>query len=192
MNRPDMRAEPVDARAASSGAAAATSSGLLPLEEFNQLRPDAAERLLRPCLDIERWVRVLIEDRPYARVDDLVETARRAAEPFTDEEVEAALAHHPRIGERASGDSTEATLSRSEQSGVVADEDVQRRLQEGNRAYEQRFGRVFLIQAAGRSAEEILASLQSRLSNDEDTERSMVADQLREIAILRLAGVVSP
>jgi 2-oxo-4-hydroxy-4-carboxy-5-ureidoimidazoline decarboxylase len=49
-----------------------------------------------------------------------------------------------------------------------------------------------LIQAAGRSAEEILASLQSRLSNDEDTERSMVADQLREIAILRLAGVVSP
>ena len=69
MNRPDMRGEPVDARAASSGAAAATSSGLLPLEEFNQLSPEAAERLLRPCLDIERWVRVLIEDRPYARVD---------------------------------------------------------------------------------------------------------------------------
>jgi 2-oxo-4-hydroxy-4-carboxy-5-ureidoimidazoline decarboxylase len=75
---------------------------------------------------------------------------------------------------------------------VVADEDVQRRLQEGNRAYEQRFGRVFLIQAAARSAEEILASLQSRLSNDEDTERSIVADQLREIALLRLAGVVVP
>jgi 2-oxo-4-hydroxy-4-carboxy-5-ureidoimidazoline decarboxylase len=192
MNRPDMRAEPVDARATSSGAAAATSSGLLPLEEFNQLSPEAAERLLRPCLDIDRWVRVLIEDRPYARMADLVETARRAADPFSEAEIEAALAHHPRIGERATGDSAEAALSRSEQSGVVTDEDVQRRLQDGNQAYEQRFGRVFLIQAAGRSAEEILASLQSRLRNDEETERSIVADQLREIAILRLAAVVSP
>jgi len=187
-----MRAEPVDARATSSDAAAATSSALLPLEEFNQLSPEAAERLLRPCLDIDRWVRVLIEDRPYARVADLVETARRAADPFSEAEIEAALAHHPRIGERATGDSAEAALSRSEQSGVVTDEDVQRRLQEGNQAYEQRFGRVFLIQAAGRSAEEILASLQSRLRNDEETERSIVADQLREIAILRLAAVVSP
>ncbi|HEX7210124.1 MAG TPA: 2-oxo-4-hydroxy-4-carboxy-5-ureidoimidazoline decarboxylase [Propionibacteriaceae bacterium] len=192
MNRPDIRAEPVDARATSSGAAAAASSGPLPLEEFNQLSPEAAERLLRPCLDIDRWVRVLIEDRPYARVADVIETARRAAEPFTDEEVEAALAHHPRIGERATGGSAEAALSRSEQSGVVADEDVQRQISEGNQAYEQRFGRVFLIQAAGRSAEEILASLESRLGNNEEIERSIVADQLREIALLRLAGVVAP
>jgi 2-oxo-4-hydroxy-4-carboxy-5-ureidoimidazoline decarboxylase len=125
-------------------------------------------------------------------VADVIETARRAAEPFTDEEVEAALAHHPRIGERATGGSAEAALSRSEQSGVVADEDVQRRLSEGNQAYEQRFGRVFLIQAAGRSAEEILASLESRLGNNEEIERSIVADQLREIALLRLAGVVAP
>jgi len=164
----------------------------LPLTEINQLTPEASSQLLRPCLDIDRWVSTLINDRPYASVDDLVETARRAADPFSEAEIEAALAHHPRIGQRATGDSAEAALSRSEQSGVVTDKDVQRRLQEGNQAYEQRFGRVFLIQAAGRTAEEILASLQSRLRNDEETERSIVADQLREIAILRLAAVMSP
>lgn len=185
MSKPEVSAEPV-------GSHPSTGSGPLPLEEFNQLDPEAASRLLRPCLDIDRWVSTLINNRPYARVDDLVETARRAADPFSEAEIEAALAHHPRIGERATGDSAEAALSRSEQSGVVADEGVQRRLQESNQAYEQRFGRVFLIQAAGRSAEEILTSLQSRLSNEEDTERSIVADQLREIALLRLAGVVAP
>jgi acyl-CoA synthetase (NDP forming) len=37
-------------------------------------------------------------------------------------------------------DAAEAALSRSEQSGVVADEGVERRLQESNQAYEQRFG----------------------------------------------------
>jgi xanthine/uracil permease len=57
--------------------------------------------------------------------------------------------------------------------------------------HEQRFGRV-LIRTVGRSAEEIRASLESRLGTDEETERSIVADQLREIALLRLAGVVAP
>lgn len=181
-----------DIRAESAEGHPSTGSGPVPLEEFNRLSHEAVDRLLRPCLDIDRWVRELIDRRPYARVDELIETARQVANPFTDEEVEAALAHHPRIGERASGGSTEAALSRSEQAGVAADEDVQRRLHEGNRAYEQRFGRVFLIRAAGRSAEQILASLESRLGNDEETERAIVADQLREIALLRLAGVVAP
>ena len=40
----------------------------------------------------------------------------------------------------------------------------------GNAAYEQRFGRVFLIRAAGRSPEQILAELQRRLRNDDETE----------------------
>ena len=61
----------------------------------------------------------------------------------------------------------------------------------GNQAYEERFGQVFLIRAAGRSAEEILAALESRLTNDEKTEQSIVADQLRQIALLRLSKAVS-
>ena len=164
----------------------------LPLSEFNRLSPEAADQLLRPCLDIDRWIRTLVDRRPYASVEELTDTAEAAADPFTDEEVEAALAHHPRIGQQAEGASTEATLSRSEQAGLTVDDDVQRRLRAGNEAYEERFGRVFLIRAAGRSAEEILAALESRLANDEETEQAVVADQLRQIALLRLAGVVAP
>ena len=164
----------------------------LPLSEFNRLSPEAADQLLRPCLDIDRWVRTLVDQRPYASVEELTDTAGAAADPFTDEEVEAALAHHPRIGQRAEGASTEATLSRSEQAGLTVDDDVQRRLRAGNEAYEERFGRVFLIRAAGRSAEEILAALENRLANDEATEQAVVADQLRQIALLRLAGAVAP
>jgi 2-oxo-4-hydroxy-4-carboxy-5-ureidoimidazoline decarboxylase len=82
-------------------------------------------------------------------------------------------------------------MSRSEQSGVdTSDDDVQRRLTEGNRAYEERFGHVFLIRAAGRSAEEILEQLTERLGNDADTERANAARNLREIAALRLKGML--
>jgi 2-oxo-4-hydroxy-4-carboxy-5-ureidoimidazoline decarboxylase len=169
-----------------------TGSGPLRLEEFNRLSPEAARDLLRPCLDVDRWISALVDHRPYRSIDELMQTAQTAADPLTEEEVEGALAHHPRIGQRAEGGSAEAALSRSEQAGLTVDEDVQRRLRAGNEAYEERFGRVFLIRAAGRSAEEILQALESRLTNDEETERAIVADQLRQIALLRLAGAVAP
>ena len=140
------------------------------MREFNALDDAAAAALLRPCLDVDRWVTEVVQGRPYASPDDLFATARAAADPFTAAELEAALAHHPRIGERADGGSAEAALSRSEQAGLTLDDDVQRELAEGNRAYEKRFGRVFLIRAAGRSSTEILDKLQTRLGNDPETE----------------------
>ena len=164
---------------------------MIGLRELNALDDTAAAALLRPCLDVDRWVAELVQGRPYASAEDLFATARTAADPFTAAELEAALAHHPRIGERADGGSAEAALSRSEQAGLTLDDDVQRQLVEGNQAYEQRFGRVFLIRAAGRSSTEILDKLQARLVNSPDTEDEVVADQLRQIALIRLAGVVS-
>ena len=161
------------------------------LDAFNRLGAAAAAAVLRPCLDVDRWVHTLVEGRPYRTLPDLIAAAESAAEPFTGAEVEAALAHHPRIGERASGTTAEAGMSRSEQAALVLDDDVETRLAEGNQAYERRFGRVFLIGAAGRSSEEILDQLQTRLGHDPDTEYAVVVDQLREIALVRLSGVVS-
>ena len=62
----------------------------------------------------------------------------------------------------------------------------QEALREGNLAYEERFGRVFLIRAAGRSAEEMLAEVRRRLGNDDAAEAAEARDQLRQIALLRL------
>ena len=163
---------------------------MISLAAFNACDAADAAALLRPCLDVDRWIDEIADARPYATADDLFATARGAANPFTGPELEAALAHHPRIGERAPGGSAEAGLSRSEQATLDLDSDVQRRLAEGNQAYERRFGRVFLIRAAGRSSSEILGRLQVRLANDVDTEDEVAADQLRQIALVRLAGVV--
>jgi OHCU decarboxylase len=159
------------------------------LDEFNEADRDAAIASLRPCVDVTRWCEELADGRPYASVDDLVVRAEVAADPFTVDEVDAALAHHPRIGERAQGEHAEASMSRAEQAGVDPnDVAIATALAEGNRAYEQRFGRVFLIRAAGRSAQEILDTLTQRLGNTPAEEQLVVAGQLREIAVLRLKG----
>jgi 2-oxo-4-hydroxy-4-carboxy-5-ureidoimidazoline decarboxylase len=160
------------------------------LATFNQLPPADAAAVLRPCGDIDRWVGEIVAARPFAGRTELIGFARRAADPWTSAEVDAALAHHPRIGERAGGNSAEAGMSRKEQSGVVPSTDTQAALAAGNRAYEEKFHRVFLIRAAGRSAEDILEQLQKRLHHSPDEEIAVVAQQLREIAVLRLEGAI--
>jgi allantoinase len=165
----------------------------LKLALFNTASRAEAEGLLRPCIDIQRWVDEIASARPFASEQDVLDCARQAADPFTPEEIHAALAHHPRIGERPTARTTEAALSRSEQAGLgAADAAVAAALAEGNRAYEDKFGRVFLIRAAGRTSAEILTALRERLAHTPEQEEPIVAQQLREIALLRLQGVISP
>ena len=159
------------------------------LLHFNTLDTPAAAGVLRPCLDVDRWIDSIVCKRPFASIDDLVAHAGLAAAPLSEEEIASALAHHPRIGEHAEGGSTEATLSRAEQSTLTLGEGIKESLSAGNRAYEQRFDRVFLIRAAGRSSEEILAELDRRLLNDDEEETREVGQQLREIALLRLRAL---
>lgn len=162
------------------------------LSAFNAASIADANALLKPCVDIPRWTSEIVLARPFGTAAELISFAELAAPGWTEAEIDAALAHHPRIGERAAGSSSEAKFSRREQSGVETSADVQARLAAGNRAYEERFGRVFLIRAAGRSAEEVLDALTTRLENSPEEELDVIAAQLREIAILRLEGLLNP
>ena len=162
------------------------------LAEFNAADHAEAADTLRPCIDVTRWVDAVAAARPFASKEDLLAFASAAAEHFTPDEVEAAMAHRPRIGERPTGATAEASMSRSEQAGVdPADAAAVEALAKGNREYEEKFGRVFLIRAAGRTAPEILQSLNERLTNSPAQEDAIVARQLREIAVLRLEGLIT-
>lgn len=162
------------------------------LAEFNTADSQSAAATLRPCIDVTRWVDTVTAARPFDSKDALLAFAAEAANPFTTAEVEAAMAHHPRIGERPTAATAEASMSRSEQAGVdPADAAAAEALARGNREYEEKFGRVFLIRAAGRSAPEILQALNQRLTHSPDQEDTIVAQQLREIAVLRLEGLIT-
>jgi 2-oxo-4-hydroxy-4-carboxy-5-ureidoimidazoline decarboxylase len=161
------------------------------LEQFNSASRAEAAEALRPCLDIPRWINELVDARPYPALASLLETGHGAASPFSPAEIKAALAHHPRIGERAPGNSTEARLSQAEQAGLgEGDAAIAQALADGNRAYEEKFGQVFLIRAAGRSRPEILAALHTRLAHTPGAEQEIIGQQLREIAVLRLEGLM--
>ena len=90
------------------------------IETFNAASRDDAIAAIKPCLDIARWIDAVVDARPYADIDALLQHAGSAAGPFGETEIDGALAHHPRIGERARGSGVEARFSSAEQAGLGA------------------------------------------------------------------------
>ena len=166
-----------------------TSTNGTAVAAFNALPAAEATRQLLTCLAVPRWAQEVADGRPYADMAALTAAAEAAAAELSDGELTAALARHPRIGERAAS-GHDAAFSAREQVGVDPGDEIGARIAAGNVEYEQRYGRVFLIRAAGRSAPEILAELSRRLGNDQPVERAETVSQLREIAVRRLGDVV--
>lgn len=150
---------------------------------LNELPADEAAAALRGCCEAPGWARQVAAGRPYRDLADLLAAADRAWAERGPGELAAAMAAHPRIGDRGPG---VAGQSRQEQAGVGADPGTLAELREANGAYERRFGHVFLICAAGRGAPGILSELRRRMANDPDTELAVAASEIGKITALRL------
>ena len=157
------------------------------LDALNREPEEQAAADLASCNASPRWVAEILARRPYADAASLLRTAEEIARRLPWDEVRTALDAHPRIGDRPSGQGTEARWSRQEQAAVGgSDGTTHDALRAGNEAYERRFGHVFLIRAADRSAEDVLGELRRRLGNDEVGERAEVTEQLAQITRLRV------
>ena len=177
---------------------------MIALRQFNRLSHDEAVALLAPCVAIPAWSDTLVSLRPFACREALLQVAREAMADWGENDLNAALSAHPRIGEKPTGSQAHATMSRQEQSAVgyflmalaagllpfSAPDACAQALREGNARYEARFGRVFLIRAKGRSGEEMLQALTRRLQHTADEEVAEALAQLREITMLRLEGAI--
>ena len=155
--------------------------------------PDAhAAEQLRACNASPRWIEQVLAHRPYADVDTVLDTAEHVARDLDWSEVRGrstptrASASEPGAGApRRSGRGGSSPPSPPPTPGPRT------LLRTGNAAYERRFGHVFLIRAAGRSAEEMVAELDRRLANDEGRERAEVTEQLAQITRLRLQTLLA-
>lgn len=161
------------------------------MEWLNTLSAHDAEHELLTCCGSGAWAGAVVAARPFPDAAALTAAADSAFAALGWSDLEEALAHHPRIGDRPEGLNRESTWSRTEQSGVIdAARETARDLHEGNVAYEGRFGHVFLVCATGLSAEQLLAALLTRLGNDRTTERGVVRTELAKITHLRLTKLL--
>lgn len=155
--------------------------------ELDDADEATARAALLGCCSSDAWVDGVLRRRPLGDEATALDACDAAMAELSTADLEQALAGHPRIGDRVAGADAAAAHSRREQSSMTdADTDVRDRLLAGNVAYEQRFDRVFLIRAAGRSPEQMLTELERRLEQDDETELAEVREQLRQITRLRL------
>ena len=156
---------------------------------LNALPPDQAEAELLTCCASRVWAQKVAAYRPYVDSTSLMAAAVAGVRELSWPDVEEALSAHPRIGDRAKAGTPEreAKWSVGEQSGTAgADQLILDGIAAGNLAYEQRFGHVFLIRAAGRSAARIHAELRRRLANTAEGERVATQHELADITRLRI------
>ena len=155
---------------------------------------EAAEEIL-PCCGSKAWARGVAARRPIHDEAALLITCDEVWKELPESDWMEAFRSHPRIGEsRASASALAQSVSwsKTEQQRVsAADDEVKRALAEGNRAYEQRFKRIFIVCANGKSAIEILEILRRRLRNDDKTELQEAAEQQRQITRIRLRKWIS-
>jgi 2-oxo-4-hydroxy-4-carboxy-5-ureidoimidazoline decarboxylase len=167
---------------------AATEPGLA---RFNGLPEVEARQALHACCAAAVWVDGVVTGRPYLDRSILFDHSAAVLANLDWVDIREALDAHPRIGERARQPGMEARWSAAEQSGMdSATADVRSALVEANRAYEDRFGHVFLIFATGRTDTEMLAAARERVGNDETQEREIVRTELGKIVELRLTKML--
>jgi len=158
------------------------------LEHWNTLETQAAVATVLPCNGSLRWAAELAKMRPFETDEALFAASDRVWLALEPGDWQEAFDSHPRIGEHKAKAATAQSLtwSAGEQSAAKLTEDTQTALAGANRVYEETFGRIFIVCATGKSAEEMLAILRKRLANDSETELLEAAEQQRQITQIRL------
>jgi len=164
-----------------------------PWQKLDAASEEDAARLLTACCGATRWVERMLARRPFGSLERLLEAARDEWFALSGSDWREAFTHHPQIGDREAlrrRFPATAHLSEREQAGVGgASDEVLDALAEGNRAYEARFGFIFIVCATGKRADEMLALLRERLHNEPGEELRIAAGEQAKITELRLRSL---
>jgi 2-oxo-4-hydroxy-4-carboxy-5-ureidoimidazoline decarboxylase len=160
------------------------------LARWNFLPAAAAVSEILPCCGSRAWADEMVARRPLPNDAALLAAADETWRSLAESDWLEAFRSHPRIGESQAPKAVlpqSAAWSEQEQRGAAdVGDSVKSALAEGNRDYERRFSRIFIVCATGKSPEEILKILQRRLKNDERTELHEATEQQRQITQIRL------
>jgi OHCU decarboxylase len=167
-----------------------------PLERLNGLSAEQAEAEFLKCCGSRAWAEAMAQARPFETTQTLLACADAVFDRLSDDDWLEAFRAHPKIGERKPAGAQSETAQRwsaQEQSRTgEAPASVMDQLADANREYDQRFGFIFIVCATGKTAEEMLMLLKSRISNPPATELRIAANEQKKITQLRLRKLLEP
>ena len=160
------------------------------LEEFNALPPAELRKHLFSCCTSVTWAEKMTTLSPFTSSDHLLNMAERCWHQCKESDWLDAFNGHPRLGDIDSLKEkfrSTANMAQHEQSGTAgATPAVLEELALGNKAYEKKFGFIYILFATGKTAKVMLSILRIRLNNDLATEKIMAMVEQNKITKLRL------
>jgi len=158
------------------------------LTRWNALDPITAASEILPCCGSQAWAEALTASRPIGDEPTLIQTSSTIWRALPEAAWQQAFDSHPRIGQQHAQRATEKSLrwSAQEQSKAATTDATKQAIEEANLRYEQKFHRIFIVCATGKTSAEILDILEFRINNDPATELREAAEQQRQITELRL------
>ena len=157
------------------------------------------EAALRSCCGSDAWVAAMRDERTtnpaaFASLDALKRRAAAVWNALATKDWDEAFRAHPRIGERKAEATQSAAAqgwSAKEQASVdTATQDIKDELKKTNLAYEEKFARIYIVCATGKTADEMLAIAKERMQSDPETELRRAVEEQRRITDLRLEKLV--
>lgn len=162
---------------------------------LNSLPAAEAESELLQCCGSKRWAAQMAQARPYPTIDSAIDTAEQIWQSLDRDDWLEAFRSHPKIGEQKPANKLSAQAqewSGHEQAGVAAaSRETANSLAALNRAYEFKFGFIFIICATGKTSEQMLAALRERLLHDPAEELPIAAAEQSKITALRLKKLLN-
>ena len=137
----------------------------------------------------------MVAARPFNNLDGLIADADRVWWSLEPQDWLEAFHSHPKIGEKKAAALTAVEAqqwSEDEQSGIRdSEQQTLNELAALNKAYEEKFGYIFIVCASGKRSEEMLAILRERLENNTDVELRIAAGEQAKITELRLRKLLA-
>jgi len=163
--------------------------------QLNSLGHGDAEKEFLKCCGSRQWAQEMVNERPFTAVDQMIETADRVWWALEPQDWLEAFRSHPKIGEQKAAQQVSEesrAWSEQEQSGIAnSAQETVTALAELNRAYEEKFGYIFIVCATGKSSQEMLGILRARLENPAGIELRIAAAEQAKITELRLRKLLT-
>lgn len=163
---------------------------------LNSCTRQQLEEEFTKCCGSSRWVEKMLGKRPFKDQEHLFfESEAIWFNECTEKDWLEAFTHHPKIGDLKSLEKKFATTkgwASNEQSGVAkANQQTMQELADLNQRYENKFGYIFIVCATGKSADEMLAILKSRINNSTEEELKIAMTEQNKITRIRLEKMLS-
>ncbi len=163
------------------------------IQDLNNMEQRQLRDLLFQCCGSKGWSKMMLTHFPTEDLVDLIENAEEVWNECSEDEWKEAFSQHPRIGDvKALEEKYAGSDAAGEQASVMnASKETLQALADANREYEEKFGFIFIVCASGKTPEEMLGMIHSRLKNSKEAEIRIAADEQVKITRSRIERLLS-